>query len=158
MKEVYRSAASVLVLRPVVGQPGQFHILLLHKPRKRDAWQLPQGGREEGETAEQGALRELMEEAGIRTARFLGRSNHVYQYDFPASYRKFRPDHVKGQRIEFIFAAVSPETAVTVDDKEVDRFVWVRPDQLHSYVKRKEYLGLVRKVYQEAKKVVEREQ
>lgn len=151
MKEVYRSAASVLVLRPEVGRQGQFHVLLLHKPRKRDAWQLPQGGREEGETVDEAALRELMEEAGIKSAKLLGHSRAVYQYDFPASYRRFRPDHVKGQRIEFIFALVAPDVRVTVDRKEVDRFVWVRPDQLNLYVKRKEYLELVRKVYREAK-------
>lgn len=151
MKEVYRSAASVLVLRPVLKRKGIFQILLLHKPRKRDAWQLPQGGREEGETTGQAALRELCEEAGIRTATLLGPSQEVYQYDFPPSYRRFRPDHVKGQRIEFIVAHVPTEISVYVDRKEVDRFIWAYPEQLRLYVKRKEYLALIRRVYEEAK-------
>lgn len=154
MKEVYRAAASVLVLRPALRQRGSHHILLLHKPRKRDAWQLPQGGREEGETTGQAAMRELHEEAGIGDARLLGHSRTVYQYDFPASYRRFRPDYVKGQRIEFVFALVAPATLVKVDRREVDRFVWVLPDQLHLYVKRREYLALIRKVYEEAKKAL----
>ena len=55
MPDVYRSAASILVLKPVdVCLPGGkcetvYQILLLHKPRKKDAWQLPQGGVEGGE-------------------------------------------------------------------------------------------------------------
>ncbi len=61
MPDVYRSAASLIVLRPRRGGSGDPQMLLLHKPRKRDAWQLPQGGCEEGETIEQAALRELME-------------------------------------------------------------------------------------------------
>lgn len=154
MKEVYRLAASVLVLRPMARGKGSYQILLLHKPRRRDAWQLPQGGREEGETTEQAALRELSEEANIRTATVLRLSNEVYQYDFPASYRRFRPDYVKGQRIEFIAARVSPDVHVRVDCKEVDRFVWVRPDQLHLYVRRKEYLTVIRRVYDEAIKTL----
>ncbi len=148
-KEVYRSAASVLLLRPALGGAG-YQILLLRKPRKRDAWQLPQGGREEGETIEQAALRELNEEAGISNAKVIGKSAAVYQYDFPASYRRFRPDHVKGQKIEFICALTDADTTVTVDQKEINLFVWVTLEELRRYVKRGEYLHLVKRVYDDA--------
>ena len=146
-KEVYRSAASVLLLRP---NGDSYQILLLRKPRKRDAWQLPQGGREEGENIEQAALRELMEEAGINNAEVLGKSSAIYQYDFPVSYRRFRPDHVKGQKIEFICALTGADTVVTVDQKEINLFVWVTLDELRRYVKRGEYLHLVQRVYEDA--------
>lgn len=147
-KEVYRSAASMLLLRPA--SSGGYQILLLRKPRKRDAWQLPQGGREEGETIEQAALRELHEEAGISDATVLGKSSAIYQYDFPSSYRRFRPDHVKGQKIEFICALTGADTTVTVDQKEINLFVWVSLHELRRYVKRGEYLHLVQRVYEDA--------
>ncbi len=153
MKEVYRSAASVLLLRLAPKGEG-YQILLLRKPRKRDAWQLPQGGREEGETIEQAAMRELNEEAGIEHAKVLGRSKQIYQYDFPGSYRRFRPDHVRGQKIEFVIALTDPETPVQVDGKEVNKFVWVFPSQLRLYVKRKEYLMLIQRVCEEAKQLL----
>lgn len=153
-KEVYRSAASVLLVRPAPRKPGVYQMLLLHKPRKRDAWQLPQGGREVGETIEQAAMRELFEEAGISDPTLLHKSREVYQYDFPVSYRRFRPDHVRGQRIEFV-VAVAPEGAeVHVDQKEVDRHVWAEPDQVRLYIKRKEYLDLIKRLYNEAKKAL----
>jgi len=123
-----------------------FEILLVHKPRKRDAWQLPQGGVEEGETSAQAAIREVREEAGI-TTEVIGTSGEVYQYDFPASYRRFRPDNVKGQRIEYVFAKVEADTKVKVDEEEIDEFVWVLPDQIGEYIKRKEYLELIHKLY-----------
>lgn len=148
MKDMYRAAASLLVLRSAPA--GGYDLLLLHKPRKRDAWQLPQGGAEEGETAEQCAVRELREEAGITDITVLGTSNLVYKYDFPASYRRFRPDHICGQRIEFVFGICPPDTVVTVDNVEVDAYQWISTEKVGSVLKRKEYLELVRSLIAEA--------
>ena len=153
--EIYRSAASVLLLRKsdVCSPDGcgaVYQILLLHKPRKRDAWQLPQGGVEGKETMEQAALRELKEETGLSGVNVFGPSAHVYQYDFPGSYRRFRPDNVKGQRIEFILALLTGSAVLKLEPKEVDDSAWVLPEQLHLYIKRQQYLNLVKKMYEEA--------
>ncbi|MBI1812473.1 NUDIX domain-containing protein [Candidatus Peregrinibacteria bacterium] len=157
MSDIYRSAASLLVLRPVTASGiVAYQILLLHKPRKKDAWQLPQGGVESGESVEQAALRELQEEAGIGNATIVGRTEHVYQYDFPPSFRKFRPDNVCGQRIEHLFAVVGKDAPVRVDGKEIDAFAWVDRSQLRLYIKRKAYLDLVGRLYREALQNLER--
>ncbi len=148
MKDTYRLAASLLLLRPTADD--RFELLLLHKPRKRDAWQLPQGGVEQGETTEECALRELQEEAGITDIEILGKSALVYQYDFPTSYRRFRPDHICGQRIEFVFAVTDADTQVVVDKKEIDKFLWIHPAEIGKYIKRKEYLELVLQLLKEA--------
>ncbi len=148
MSDVYRSAASILVLRPV--SSGNYQLLLLHKPRKRDAWQLPQGGVEQGEDTVQAALRELQEEASIRDCTVLGKSKTMYQYDFPASFRRFRPDNVCGQRIEYVFAVAPSDAQVTVDGKEVNGHEWIDISQLGKYIKRAEYVGLVKGLYEEA--------
>lgn len=156
MKEVYRAVASVVLVRPFAAcEPSGcgviFQVLLLHKPRKRDSWQLPQGGIEEGEDVHRAALRELMEEAGVEGVRVLGLSERVYQYNFPASYRRLRPDCVCGQRVEYILAFTDGTTVVCVDGKEVDQYAWVYPSQLHLYIHRREYLALVRSLVEEAK-------
>lgn len=140
MKEIYRRCASIVVFQ---SRPGGTHtILLLRKPRKRDSWQLPQGGVEEGESLEAAAVRELEEEAGI-AVRAIGQSKRVYQYDFPPSYRRFRPDHVCGQKIGFVFAKVAAETDIQVDDREINGFVWATEADLGKYLKRKAYREIV---------------
>lgn len=153
MQDVYRSAASVVLLKPSdesAKRSGPYQILLLHKPRKKDAWQLPQGGCEGDETISQTAFRELQEEAGISDVRHLGDSEKFYKYDFPTSFRRFRPDHVCGQKIHFVFAMAPESVEVKVDGKEIDKYVWVLPNQIHQYVKRKEYLGLVNELIRDA--------
>ncbi len=148
MQDMYRAAASLLLLRPM--PTGDYELLLLHKPRKRDAWQLPQGGAEKGETAEECAVRELKEEAGISDVTVIGKSDLVYKYDFPASYRRFRPDHICGQRIEFVFGVCPPGTEVTVDGVEVNDYKWVKPEGIGEFLKRKAYLELVQSLIKEA--------
>jgi 8-oxo-dGTP pyrophosphatase MutT (NUDIX family) len=130
-----------------------YEILLLRKPRKNDAWQLPQGGREQGENTEQAAMRELKEEAGIE-AKVIGSSTLVYQYNFPPSYRRFRPDDICGQRIEFILALADKGVKVQVCGKEIDAYQWILPEQLPQFLKRKEYRKCAETLVEEGTKIL----
>ncbi|MCB9808343.1 NUDIX hydrolase [Candidatus Peribacteria bacterium] len=142
-KDMYRRCASIAVFRQC---DDAYEMLLVHKPRKNDAWQLPQGGCEEGESVTEAALREIQEEAGIKPT-IIDTSDHVYQYDFPKSYRRFRPDNICGQRVEYVFATAPQDMEVTVDDEEIDAFVWVTHTELPKYIKRKAYRDLVLQLY-----------
>lgn len=48
-----------------------------------NAWQLPQGGVDEGESYPEAAKRELLEETGISSIRFVSQTNQLYKYEFP---------------------------------------------------------------------------
>ncbi|MCK5016977.1 MAG: NUDIX hydrolase [Candidatus Peribacteraceae bacterium] len=154
MKDIFRKCASAVVLRSSNNDGEDYQVLLVHKPRKKDVWQLPQGGVEEGETTEVAALRELKEEAGLE-ASLIKKSEIVYQYTFPKSYRKFRPDNVCGQRIEFIFASMKdPSSKVIVDDDEIDSYVWTTEDKLDKYIHREEYFEIVKRLVEEGTSIL----
>jgi putative (di)nucleoside polyphosphate hydrolase len=48
-----------------------------------EAWQMPQGGIEEGEQPDAAALRELAEETGVRRAEIIAESQGWLTYDLP---------------------------------------------------------------------------
>jgi len=48
-----------------------------------DAWQMPQGGIDEGEEAPEAVLRELEEEVGTNKAKIIAQSNEWLSYDLP---------------------------------------------------------------------------
>ena len=50
---------------------------------KGDAWQMPQGGIDEGETPEEAAMREMKEEIGTNNAEIIGETKQWYKYDLP---------------------------------------------------------------------------
>jgi putative (di)nucleoside polyphosphate hydrolase len=80
-----------------------------------DHWQMPQGGIDEGETAEQAAWRELAEEVGTRKAKLLGESAGWLSYDLPPELsRRVWHGRYRGQTQRwFAFR-------FTGDDREID--------------------------------------
>lgn len=151
----YRKAVSALVLKATdVCSPDGCktldEILLVHKPRLMDSWQLPQGGIEAGETCEKAALRELKEETGLRTGEVIFRSAETYCYDFPTAFvERFAPVN-NGQTLRFVVIRVPKDAQVRVDVHEVDSYAWVTREQLPQYIKREGYLEIIEKVFEEA--------
>lgn len=72
---------------------------------KADAWQMPQGGIDEGEAPRAAALRELEEEIGTANAMVLAESRDWHAYDLPAEIRgKVWGGRYRGQKQKW-FAA-----------------------------------------------------
>lgn len=153
----YRQAVSAVVLKPSGvcspdGCTALYSVLLVHKPRKNDAWQIPQGGIEAGETVVEAARRELSEETGLVLTGDVFCSAEMYTYDFPPQFlRRHHPVNA-GQRLFFVVFEADKDCKVTVDDNEVDSYVWVLPEQISRYITRKEYLDVIENVLKEYKK------
>jgi putative (di)nucleoside polyphosphate hydrolase len=85
--------ASRLPYRPCVGVMllnAQDHVFVGRRANRKGAsegsgnwWQMPQGGMDEGETPETAARRELKEETGVHSARFIAQTKDWLVYDLP---------------------------------------------------------------------------
>lgn len=148
------SDPATLPYRPGVG------ILLLNRDglafvgrrldQTAEAWQLPQGGIDEGEDPWPAALRELAEETSVRSVEKLGESRGWLTYDLPAELvGKVWKGRYRGQKQKWFalrFTGDDAEINVEVPHQEFGAWRWLHPRELPYYIvpfKRDLYVKLV---------------
>ncbi len=90
---------------------------------KKDAWQMPQGGIDEGETPEQAVLRELQEEVGTNNAEIIGRTSDWIYYDFPPHIVEKFGNQYRGQRqIWFALRFLGTDSELDLNTYETPEF------------------------------------
>lgn len=133
-----------LPYRPAAG------IMLLNQARKvwvgqrldstLEAWQMPQGGLDQGENPQAGALRELEEETGIAPAlvEVIARSPGELTYDLPPDLvGKLWKGKWRGQRqVWFLMRFKGTDADVRIDtpDPEFRAWKWAEPADLPSLI------------------------
>lgn len=101
-----------------------------------EAWQMPQGGLDEGEEAEAGALRELEEETGIspRLVEIMARSASELLYDLPDDLvGKLWKGRYRGQRQSWFLARFLGEDSdvdLNTPHPEFRAWKWADPEEL----------------------------
>lgn len=117
-----------------------------------DAWQMPQGGIDEGEDAEATALRELGEETGIAPehVRIVARAPREFFYDLPPDLiGKVWQGRYRGQRqIWFLarFTGSDADVNIRTAHPEFNAWKWADPFDLADLIvpfKRKLYQDVV---------------
>ncbi len=117
---------------------------------KADAWQMPQGGVDEGEELEAAAKRELLEEIGTNNVRFIARAGSWYSYDIPDFLiSKFWGGKFRGQtQMWFLaeFMGNDSEININTAEPEFREWCWAEPQNLPDMIvsfKRDLYYGLL---------------
>ena len=97
MKKIYRPNVAVIVLS--AEYPESKDIFIAARSDLNNVWQFPQGGIDEGESAEEALFRELEEEIGTSDVTIISEYPEWISYDFPSHVaKKMKPYAGQTQR------------------------------------------------------------
>src|SRR4029078_5482785 len=152
---MFRSATAPPGYRPNVGMmligPDRRVFVGQRLDTRMDAWQMPQGGIDRGETPEQAALRELEEEIGTARAELLRMSADWFTYDLPPDLARtmwkgrYRGQAQKGAALRF--TGVDADIRLDTAHPEFGAWRWARASELPTLIvpfKRDVYSAVVR--------------
>lgn len=103
---------------------------------KAKAWQMPQGGIDEGEKPREAALRELWEETGVTAdlVEFIGKTKEWVTYDLPADLLgKVWGGKFRGQRQKWFlyrFLGTDEQVNIATIHPEFGAWRWIGADDL----------------------------
>ena len=102
--------------------------------QKGEAWQMPQGGIDEGETPEQAALRELEEEIGTARAEIVGETAGWLTYDLPPELVGVAwKGRYRGQKQKWFalrFTGSDADISIETEHPEFAEWRWLEFDRL----------------------------
>ena len=129
----YRACAGIML----ANMQGQVFVgQRIDKAPEGDAWQMPQGGIDKGETAREAALRELTEETGVSPdlVDIIAESAEEHYYDLPPEMMgKIWGGKYRGQRQSWFlmrFKGQDSDIDIATDHAEFSKWQWVSPAQL----------------------------
>ncbi len=117
---------------------------------KTEAWQMPQGGIDDGETPEDAAMREMEEEIGTRNAEIIFKTKEWYKYDLPVYLiSKLWNGRYRGQRQKWFllkFLGQDSDIDITKHQQEFTEWKWVNIEDLPQIIvpfKKKLYITVI---------------
>ena len=141
----YRAGVGIMLLN------SEHHVFVAQRLDMRsDAWQMPQGGIDDGETPLEAAYRELEEEIGTAKADVLAKSTNWYHYDLPDTLvPNVWNGAYRGQKQQWFvmrFTGAENDISLETEIPEFSTYQWVKPTQLPGLIvpfKRKLYEALL---------------
>lgn len=125
----YRPCVGIMLINP------QGHIFGGQRIDNRaEAWQMPQGGIDEGEDVQTACFREMREEIGTDKAEILSVHPEWLNYDIPLPLAdKLWSGHYRGQTQKWValrFTGTDSDINIQTEEPEFLNWRWMAPDEL----------------------------
>ena len=117
---LYEHSCGAVVFRKI---NDEYRFLLI-KNRRSTHWGFPKGHMEKGETREQTAMREVLEETGV----------HIHIYEGFCSESEYRIGARIEKRVE-VFLASTEDTQTVIQKEEIEDYVWKRYPEAYDMLK-----------------------
>lgn len=106
--------------------------------RTSDAWQMPQGGIDAGETPLVAAKREMLEEIGTDKAELIAEAAQTYRYDLPPELLgKIWDGKYRGQKQHWFlmrYTGTDADINLQTAEPEFSAYQWVAPSEIVSII------------------------
>lgn len=132
MKKIYRPNVAVIVLSHEY--PNKKDIFIAERSDLTNIWQFPQGGIDEGESAEEALFRELEEEIGTRDVEIIAEFPEWISYDFPSHIAaKMKPFAGQTQRYYLVRLNEKANININTEIPEFSDYKFVDFSELSKY-------------------------
>lgn len=129
----YRPNVAAIVLS--AKYPHTCEIFIASRTDVENAWQFPQGGIDEGESAKEALFRELEEEIGTRDVEIIAEYPMWVSYDFPpAIAKKMHP--FDGQRQKYFLVKLKKGAKINIQTEipEFSEYKFVPTKNIYDYI------------------------
>jgi len=132
-EKVYRPNVAVVVLS--AEYPQKKDVFIAERSDLSNMWQFPQGGIDEGESAEEALFRELEEEIGTRDVKIIAEYPEWISYDFPSHVaKKMQPFAGQTQRYYLVQLNSTAMINIETEIPEFSSFKFVDFSKLSDYI------------------------
>ena len=133
MEKIYRPNVAVIVLS--AEYPKSKEIFIAERSDMSDIWQFPQGGIDEGESAEEALFRELEEEIGTQDVTIISEYPDWISYDFPSHVAKKMQPYA-GQTQRYYLVQLNEGAKINLDTEipEFSNHIFVDFSELSNYI------------------------